>query len=401
MMRVLGEVARQAQALSRELRCPTDDWPVLAHDAARSSASRECCSAPFRPAFRFAPPAKDQRPARAHHAVVSGDAIYVSGVIGQSPAVWRVSRTGALEWTFDSRVDITRQHWPAVVLDRVVLNDDGLYILDPRTGEREVDRGLDAWGQVLTDGKNLFANNTWHIAGPKVRVAAMESGGAPLWTRNEYGVEREDVLDRVGGIALGGGALIQSADFRPSPGSGLFVFETADGKLRWSADSIPRNQASVVGEQVVVAERRETGRVPAAIVARRLRDGDIAWEKDANVRDAVPIAHASGLLLSREAPGRLVARSAEDGEERWGVALAEAPDRLPLWSTNFAIAGGSAGVVAVSGSELVIVALRDGAIRARAPVADAKAPVHSPVIARGLLLLVDEKGVLALHCDPG
>ena len=158
--RGLGAVRSAAAVGSAPLRCPADPWPVLSHDSARTGTSRGCCSGPLSVAWRFVPPDAVQRPARAQHVIAGPKALYVSGIIGQSPAVFRVSPTGELAWTFDSHVDITRFHWPALVLDRVVLNDDGLYILESRTGEREVNRGLDSWGEVLTDGENLFANNT-------------------------------------------------------------------------------------------------------------------------------------------------------------------------------------------------------------------------------------------------
>src|SRR5262249_24073488 len=161
----LDALAGFARAQTQELRCLSDTWPMYAHDARRTSASSSCCRAPLELAWRFDPPDKPPRKARLFHAVVASDAIFVSGAIGHSPAVVALALDGSKKWAFDSRVDITHAEWPAYALDRVILNDDGLYILDPRTGEQEVDRGLDAWGQVLSDGKVLFAVNTWYVAG--------------------------------------------------------------------------------------------------------------------------------------------------------------------------------------------------------------------------------------------
>ena len=396
--RGLGAVRSAAAVGSAPLRCPADPWPVLSHDSARTGTSRGCCSGPLSVAWRFVPPDAVQRPARAQHVIAGPKALYVSGIIGQSPAVFRVSPTGELAWTFDSHVDITRFHWPALVLDRVVLNDDGLYILESRTGEREVNRGLDSWGEVLTDGENLFANNTWYVAGPKLYAGALESGGAPLWVKNEYGQKAEDVMDRVGGLSLSDGVLVQSADYRPSPGSGLFAFATADGSERWRAEIIPRSHASIGGGSVFVLERREGSGEPSALTARRLSDGELLWEVPIASTQSIAPALVRDLLLVRRDDGALVALSAKDGKRRWATPLEPPRDSGMLWATSFAVARGSSTVVAVQGDGFAVLSLSDGKLLWRGTPRGVEKAVHSPVLFGGRLYAVDRKGVVALEC---
>ncbi len=398
MGRGLTGVRSAAASSSKALRCPTDPWPVLGHDGERTSTSRGCCLAPLKLAWRFSPPSKLQRPARAQHAITSKQAVFVSGIIGQSPALFRVSNTGTLEWTFDSHVDITRFHWPAFVLDRTILNDDGLYIIESHSGAREQDRGLDSWGEVLTDGKNLFANNTWYVAGPKVYAGALESEGAPLWVRNEYGAKAEDTLDHVGGLALSAGILVQTADYRPVPGSGLFAFTADDGTPLWNAEIIPRSHASIGAGLVFVLERREGGDTPSALTARKLSDGELIWEEPVASTQVTAPAVARNLLLVRRDDGALVALSLKDGKQRWNTPLQPPRDSGMMWATTFAVARGSDTIVAVQGDGLALLSLSDGKLLWRGTPRGVGRALHSPVISGGRVIAVDKKGVVALDC---
>ncbi len=381
------------------LRCPGGGWPIYAHDAQRSGATLGCCRGPVTPLWHFEPPAKPPRKARLHHAIVSKDAVYASGAIGESPAVFALTLAGKLLWTFDSHVDITRFEWPAYALDRVILNDDGLYILDPRTGETEVDRGLDSWGQVLDDGRNLFASNTWYVAGPKTYVGALEAGGAPLWKRHEFGVTKEDVMDRLGGIALAGGHLVFSASYAHSPGSGVYAHETKDGEAVWSAETVPKSHASVAGETVYSFERPEHA-AAESLVARNSETGATRWSVKAETRETAPPVVAAGKLLHRDPGGALLAVHRGDGTADWSTKLAPPESTDVRWATSFAVATGSSTAVAVDGQVLVVLSLDDGSLLWRGPPGELKGPFHSPVLAAGRLYLVDGTGLGAFACAP-
>ncbi len=377
--------------------CPRDVWPVLAHDPQRSNASKACCGSPLSLEFRFQPPDLLHRPARIHHVVSDGRTLYASARLGESPAVMAVDFTGKLKWTFDSHVDITRHHWPAIVLDRVVLNDDGLYILERGTGRREVDRGLDSWGEVLTDQRNLFANNTWHIAGPKLYVGALESGGAPLWTRNTLGVSREDYLDRAGGIALNASTLLQTLDTRPNEPSGIFAFSTKDGRRLWRADAIPASRISTYAGRVYVIER-EVSRRSFHLVSRSLAAGEVFFRTAVDAAEAEAPTIAAGRILLRTKTGTLLAFDAQTGKEVWRRPSKELRRTELFRSSTFAVAQGSRSVITSEGRELALLDLATGRETWRGQPTGAKGVLHSPIIVAGRVVVVDAKGFLVLSC---
>ena len=400
-IRPLDRALPQAQAWMRRAlapqSCPPDVWPVLSHDAQRSNASKACCASPLSLAFRFEPQDLLHRPARIHHVVSDGRALYASARIGESPAVMAVDFTGKLKWTFDSHVDITRHHWPAIVLDRVVLNDDGLYILERGTGHREVDRGLDSWGEVLTDQRNLFANNTWHIAGPKLYVGALESGGAPLWTRNTLGVTREDYLDRAGGIALSTSTLLQTLDTRPNEPSGIFAFRTEDGRQLWRADAIPVSRISTSAGRAYTVER-EASRASYHLVARSLGAGEVVFRTAVDAAEASAPTIAGGLVLLRSGTGTLLAFDAQTGTEVWRRTSEELRRTELARSTSFAVALGNRRVITTEGHELALLDLTTGREIWRGRPTGANGVLHSPIIAVGRVVVVDAKGFLVLSC---
>ena len=393
----LDRVAELSRKVTEELRCPDDTWPIYAHDARRSSASKGCCKAPLIPAWRWEPASVGPRKSRLFHAVVSHDAVYASGIIGESPAVFALGLDAKHRWTFDSHVDITRHVWPAFVLDRVILNDDGLYILDPLNGEKEVDRGLDAWGDVITDGKNLFAVNTWYIAGPKTYVGALEVGGAPLWKHHEYGQVREDVLDRLGGIALSGDRLFFAPNYTPSPGAGLYAYSTA-GKPLWSVATLPKSHVAIEGQTLYAFERHEGGSGDL-LVARDSSSGAIRWSINAASPESSAPLVSQGLVLYRERGGDLVAVRRTDGTEAWRSALSPPAQSDVAWATSLAAAEGSGTIVAVDGKQLVVISVSAGTLEWRGAPASA-ATLHSPVIAGGRVYVVDGNALSVLRCAP-
>jgi outer membrane protein assembly factor BamB len=393
--RRLSEWARE---VALALRCPHADWPVLAHDAQRSGASPGCCRGPLTPLWRFEPAPKPPRKSRVFHAIATENAVYASGTIGESPSVFALSLDGVSRWTFDSHVDITHHHWPAFVLDRVVLNDDGLYIIDPRTGAQEVDRGLDSWGEVISDGKTLFATNTWHVAGPKTYVGALEAGGAPLWKRHEHGVVAEDVRDRIGGLGISSDRLFFGADYTPSPGAGLFAYAPADGAPLWSVATVPKSQLAVAGASIYQFERPPGSSVDM-LVCRNMDGGGMRWSIAAGSMEKTPPILARGWVIFRARTGVVVAVRRSDGTEAWRAELSPPETTDVAWATSLAVAEGSESLIAIDGRELVLLSLLDGKVEWRGRPASLTGAVHSPVLAGGRLYMTDGTGLAALSCS--
>lgn len=395
--KTLASAAALTKGVSRTLRCPGGSWPVYAHDARRTGTTLGCCRGPLTPLWRFEPPPKPPRSSRVHHAVVAKDAVYASGIIGESPAVFALSLEGKLLWTFDSHVDITRHEWPSFVLDRVVLNDDGLYILDSRTGEQEVNRGLDSWGQVITNGRNLLAVNTWYIAGPKTYVGALEAGGAALWKQHEYGVVREDVLDRLGGLALARETLVFAPSYATTPGSGVYAYAASTGTPEWSVGTIPKSHPSAVGESLYLFERPEGQALPT-LMARDVGSGKLRWTFQAEPGETTAPIVAQGKVIFRDKGGSVVAVRRGEGTLDWKAQLSPPSATDIAWSTSLAAASGSSTMVAVDGKELVVLDLNGGRVEWRGRPASLSGGVHSPVIAGGRVYVTDGAGLAALSC---
>ncbi|MGH7293566.1 MAG: hypothetical protein ACRELB_01475, partial [Polyangiaceae bacterium] len=171
-------------------RCADDAWTTYGHDAARTSTSAGCLFAPLRGGWTFSPRWVKGTPSHATRLAVAGDAVYVTGGIGPTPTVWRLdAATGSIGWTYITMADATRDGWPTLAGDRIVLVDDGVYTVDAATGKGH--RGeLDAWGESLTDGERLYAENDRYWDGYGLSVSAFDLEANKLWRRDYQALVR-------------------------------------------------------------------------------------------------------------------------------------------------------------------------------------------------------------------
>src|SRR6185503_6308274 len=117
--------------------------------------------------------------------------------------------------------------------------------------------------------------NSWHVEGPRALAGALDPLGEPVWSRNEWGgAVREDVMDVIGGLALIGDTLVQTADFHFINQSGTYAFDRASGTPRWQAAGFPKGHPSGAGKLVFHAEGERTGGA-TRLVARSLVDGTV------------------------------------------------------------------------------------------------------------------------------
>jgi outer membrane protein assembly factor BamB len=359
-----------------------------------------CCRGPLRPLWtarpRGAPPA---RPASAFHAIADGEAVYASGVVGESPALARVSPGGDVGWTFDSRVDYPQAAWPtlAPALGRVVLNDDGFFVLDPSTGERVARRGLDYWGQTASDGARLYYVNVAHVDGPQLFVGAADADGKPLWQRNLFGRAPRDVTDEVGALALDGGRLVHAMRVRGGGMAGVFAFEAATGAPAWSAQALPVGDPSARDGRFYSAEQSAAG---PTLVVRDAASGSTLWTaplRPGPVRRAPVLLGPLVILTERDGVRAL---AADGGAERWRVDLRLGLREAPPFATAVAAAAGSQTLVVTTADEGVLVLdARDGARLWQGQVSPPKAAPHSPVIVGSRAYVVADGAVVALACD--
>lgn len=383
-------------------KCSSDVWTTYGHDAQRTGTSLGCCEGPLTPAWSYQPEGADMREAYAEHVIVGSAGLYTTLMLGQSPAVDKLTPQGKQVWRFDSRVDIYRAEWPTLAHGVVFQNDDGFYLVDEATGKPIKRHFLDSWGQTLADATRFYGVNRWHIEGPPVFVGAMNRQGDEIWRQNKAGVEREDMRDIIGGIALDGGVVFQAARFLYNPEfpkSGVYAFDAKDGKPRWSHPTKPRTQLAAGDGRIYLAEEGSEGTL---LRARSQKTGEVQWSTPVKLRRRAAPVLAGGNVHVVTGDGKLIAVNAASGKLSWSVELAKPPVkpvRPPRWSTTLAAAAGSQTLLVTEGDELVVRRLADGGQQWRGRVGDA-AELHSPVIAGGRAYVSAKGTIHALSCAP-
>lgn len=367
--------------------CGADPWTTYAHDAARTSASGGCLAGPLRLAWTFAPRSATGATTFATRAIADADAVYVAGALGPTPALWRVGAAdGKAAWSYDSRTESVRGGWPTLAAGRVYLVDDGVNAADAATGVGHRAE-LDAWGESLSDGERLFAENDWYLDGYGLYLSAFDLDLKLLWRRDYNALARGVMVPDVGGLAFGGGLLVHAAQHGPLTGSGLSAFEPATGERRWRVAVSPLSSPSIGAGLVFVVERWPGERTDR-LVARHLTDGTLAWARPlAGARGPAPVL--AGRLAVVHTSEAVLAFEQASGEPVWSAPLLRtAPETQS--ATTLAAAMGSTTLVVLSGAQVHVLHLDDGLeLWAGAPIPHAKRLEGPVVTGRSLYLVAD------------
>ena len=380
--------------------CGHDAWSTYAHDAARTSASDGCVTPPLRVAWSFAPPPRPGRESRAAHALLDGEGVYVQGVAGKSPVLWRVDpRAGDLGWTFDSRADVPLGTWPTLGPRTVLMVDDGVFFVDPGSGANR-GRELDAWGQSIADGDRVYVANTWQTDGWGPYLAAFDLDGQTLWKKDKLGSARGYAPPDVSGIALAEGVVVNAANRYPN-GQHVAAYDARTGDKRWWVETTsPESAPSIAGGRVFAIERM-IGEKKDRLVARSLDDGSVAWSREATgARGPAPVQ--AGALVIVHGDAGVLAFDRASGEPAWSAPLPRTGPAAPSQAaTSLAAAVGSSSLVVVTGTVVHVLRLEDGAEAGRfEPVPGAK-QVDSPVVQGSSLLVVADGHVVMLASSHG
>ncbi len=191
-----------------------------------------------------------------------------------------------------------------------------------------------------------------------------------------------DTMDDLGGVALEGGAVYQVSNYKFASFSGVFAFEAATGKPRWSKNGAPVGYPSAGQGQVFVVERVQRER---RLVARSQENGETRWSVALKGALGAAPALGGGLVVVGTDKGELVAFDAGSGQERW--RFESGVKHAPVVGNETSVAiGANERVVFTVGKEVVLLDLKTGAVRWRGEVA--VAAVHSPILAGGRLYVV-------------
>lgn len=373
--------------------CSDDGWTTYGHDPARTSASAACLLEPLRLTWSFSPHWVKGTASHATRAVVTKDAVYVTGGIGPTPTVWRLDpATGAIAWTYVTMADSTRDGWPTVAGSKVMLVDDGVYSIDAATGKGH--RGeLDAWGECLTDGERLYAENDQYWDGYGLYVSAFDLEAHLLWRRDYDALVHFFTAPDVGGLAMDGDRLVHAAQHGALHSTRLSAFEPASGEKAWQVDVSPQSSPSIAEGHVFVVERWK-GEATDRLVARALTDGAVVWSREvANARGPAPVL-AAGLVIvhSRD---QVLAFQRASGALAWSAPLPRTAAVVQS-ATTMAAATGSGTLVVLSRDTVHLLLLADGSEVWNAQPAPHARRVEGPVIAGGALYLVADGALLRL-----
>lgn len=376
--------------------CASDAWTTYGHDAARTSASGGCLWGPLRLAWSATPRSfvdGTTLQGTATRAIADADAVYVAGALGPVPSVWRMAAdTGKTKWGYESHTEAPRGGWPTFANDRVYLVDDGVNFADAATG-RGRRAELDAWGESVSDGERLFAENDWYLDGYGLYVSAFDMDLKLLWRRDYNALAKAYQVPDVGGLALGGGLLVHAAQHGALSGTALSAFDPQSGERRWKAAVSPQSAPSIAYGRVYTMERW-AGEKTDRLVARDLATGTLVWATElASARGPAPVLADRFVVV--HAADAVVAFDATSGDRVWTAGLPRTAPPVQS-STTLAAAMGSRTLVVVSGTRVHVVRLDDGAeIWGDAPVPHAK-KIEGPVVVGHTLYVVADNRVVRL-----
>lgn len=374
--------------------CADDAWTTYGHDAARTSASGGCLWGPLHLAWSATPRSfvdGTTLQGTATRAIAEAGAVYVAGALGPVPSLWRMAAdTGKTKWGYESHTEAPRGGWPTFANDRVYLVDDGVNFADAATGHgRRAE--LDAWGESVSDGERLFAENNWYLDGYGLYVSAFDMDLKLLWRRDYNALSRGYQVPDVGGLALAGGLLVHASQHGVLGGTALSAFDPQSGERRWRAATSPQSSPSIAGGRVYTVERLP-GEKTDRLVARDLATGTLAWATEmANARGPAPVL--AGQLVVVHATDAVVAFDAKSGDRVWTAGLPRTAPPVQS-STTLAAAMGSRTLVVVSGTRVHVMRLDDGGeIWGDAPIPHAKRIEGPAVVGHTVYLVADGRVV--------
>ena len=350
-----------------------DDWVTYGHDPYRTGATQASVKGPLTKLWSYTPaqPTPTRPFQYVFNALPTAGAIYLQwsaqtvlgpGYIGATE-VDRVSGTGQRVWTHDGGFDANIGHWGSVFGQSFVFQDDGIGYIDITSGKQTYFSGVDRWGETLANGSALYVDHNWHVDGPGLFVARLNSTGTKVWTALSYGKKRGDGYDDIAGMALNGTMLFVAGDYWADtsivnpPKPGVYALLASTGAQLAYAATTPSSKISADGANVYLIEKSNT------LVARAQSDLHIVWHVGVSspgqqapvlANRAVIISTSSGVESHDAATGALNWRKSISGVSSY-------INGIPGPSTTLAAALGSGTLVVTSSTDGIhILKLTDG-----------------------------------------
>ena len=381
-----------------------DPWSTLAHDGRRTSASNGCIHADMTEAWRFDGKADGEKYFGFYNAVADKDGVFVH-LPQTAPTVARVAAaTGKQTWKYSGPADYDLGNWLTIGLGHVLVDDDGVYLLDATSGKLKTTSGVDWWGQTAADETRFYVVTTTHGDGPGAFVGAWDVTKGLLWKANQQGGCDPALGDTNGALAVNGGVVYFAPRYSVNPKgggppdagaptfpSGLYAFDAATGTKKWSVPLTPQSSISVGGGNVYMIE------AGPALVARHESDGAVAWKAPLtadvfNVGSQPPVIASGRVMIATN--DHVLSFDAATGAAAWSTAIARAsfasnpgtsinfvscpsaaqPAGAPL-STTLAAATASDTLIVTGGDAIHVLSLATGGEQGKVSVANASNPI--------------------------
>jgi len=245
-----------------------DNWVMYGHDGQHTSASDASITGGLKQAWRYNPvPLTGNTFGGLLNAIGTTAGVYVHysqygpTVFAGGPSVDAVSPTGALVWSYVEHRDYEEGHWLSVFGTGVVLQDDGMPLLDTSKGTlvKWLASSFDSWGETIPDTTGLYGTNTFLADGADLYVYSFSTSNALLWKAlQQKSTKYSD--DNNGGLLLSNGTLFYAANYTdPSPNpSGIYAINAASGAKIGYVATTPISEMSADAKNIYLIENAAT-----------------------------------------------------------------------------------------------------------------------------------------------
>jgi hypothetical protein len=346
------------------------------------------------------------------HVVTSAGAIYTRFTAGFGPEVDRLTTGGQKTWSWvvPGGRDTFELHWSTVALGVLLVEDDGLFVVDTGDGGDVGGGSFDDWGQNTADGTRFYVNSDVNSPdGPGLYIGAYDAKGNSLWTKDSYKVCGSGVSETYGSLAVDGGKVFRSGVYSSPAGtaspiaSGIASYDVATGAPGWSKPTTPASAISTSGGRLFLIEKTGT---TSALVARSTTDGSVGWSQPLTAPSVQAPVVANGLVIVATSTD-VRAFHADTGAAGWtatGIMAATAVHSFQgafdncnqsqiafgtLPYTTIAAALGSNSVVVTAKDAVHVLSLADGSDTWHGTPAKATGPLRNPVIVGHTLYAID------------